>query len=237
MAERGVSPRSKTPLSARCPRGLAAPPSVAGAAITPAETFRTSCVGHGARIDNVVVAARAAGFGPAAMAPPSPPGFTSAVALESGSGPARQALVVSIGRSAVSKALPDEVPASACAVTDVGRLGRPRLRARMDRPDAAVRCRAHGALQLRRRRPYPARSLAHRRDVRRGRRRTDERCGSDTLAPHRYPPAWGRCVPAGGAVYRGARGVSGCCDVDVTLRAGEGGPCPARQRRRSLPRT
>lgn len=95
----------------------AAQPSAAVTDISPAETFRKMCVAHGARMDAVVEAARAAGFGPAATVPAPPAGFTKVVALERGSGTARQVLVVSIGKSAVSKALSVEVPARACAVT------------------------------------------------------------------------------------------------------------------------
>lgn len=77
------------------------------------------CIAHGARMDAVLEAARAAGFGPTATAPALPAGMTKVVALERGSGTARQVLVVSIGKSAVSKALAVEVPARGCSVTEV----------------------------------------------------------------------------------------------------------------------
>ena len=96
---------------------LAAQLSTAPPVTSPAETFRTICVAHGARMDAVLAAARTAGFVPSATKP-TPARFIKIVALERGSGTARQVIVVSIGRSAISNALPVEVPARGCSVTD-----------------------------------------------------------------------------------------------------------------------
>ncbi|MBY8824961.1 tetratricopeptide repeat protein [Sphingomonas colocasiae] len=103
--------------SSAAAHGAAAQPASASPAVSPSDSFREICVRSGAQMDAVIAAARAAGFAPAQANPAAPPGFTKAVALERGKDAARLVVVVSTGKSAISKAIPTEIPARACAVT------------------------------------------------------------------------------------------------------------------------
>lgn len=93
-----------------------APANAAPADTSAAETFRTICVAHGARMDATLDAALAAGFAPV-PAPPLPSGITTAVAMARDSGDSKQVVLISTGKSAIRKEIATEVPVRGCAVT------------------------------------------------------------------------------------------------------------------------